>query len=107
MATHLAFPGLAPRSILNRTQMAHESAIQSDAVPAETSAGSMSYEEFLNSPEDNHHVEWANGRMILRRGDDGIYRLVPLAEDGIYRSQALPDLWLRVEWLWEPMPPPI
>ena len=41
------------------------------------------------------------------RGDDGIYRLVPLPEDGLYRSQALPDLWLKVGWLWQPMPPPI
>ncbi len=39
-------------------------------------------------------------------GADGIYRLVPIGEDGIYRSTVLEGLWLRVEWLWqEPLPP--
>jgi len=41
------------------------------------------------------------------RGSDGIYRLVPLGSDGVYRSKMLKDLWLRVEWLWQPQPPPI
>jgi Uma2 family endonuclease len=41
------------------------------------------------------------------RGDDGIYRLVPLGSDGVYRSQVLAGLWLKVEWLWQPLPPPI
>lgn len=41
------------------------------------------------------------------RGDDGIYRLVPPGNDGIYRSQALSGLWLNVDWLWQPLPPPI
>ena len=36
------------------------------------------------------------------------YRLVPPDAEGIYRSAVLPDLWLRVEWLWqEPLPSPI
>jgi Uma2 family endonuclease len=39
-------------------------------------------------------------------GADGIYRLVPAGEDGIYRSAVLEGLWLKVEWLWqEPLPP--
>ena len=39
-------------------------------------------------------------------GPDGIYRLVPMDEDGIYHSAVLEGLWLRVEWLWqEPLPP--
>jgi Uma2 family endonuclease len=39
-------------------------------------------------------------------GADGIYRLVPVGEDGIYRSAVLEGLWLKVEWLWqEPLPP--
>jgi Uma2 family endonuclease len=39
-------------------------------------------------------------------GPDGIYRLVPVGEDGIYHSAVLEGLWLRVEWLWqEPLPP--
>ncbi|MDQ3665490.1 MAG: Uma2 family endonuclease [Acidobacteriota bacterium] len=30
------------------------------------------------------------------RLDDGVYRLAPVDEDGIYRSAILPGLWLRV-----------
>jgi Uma2 family endonuclease len=40
------------------------------------------------------------------RGGDGIYRAVPVGADGIFRSEALPGLWLKVDWLWqEPLPP--
>jgi Uma2 family endonuclease len=39
-------------------------------------------------------------------GADGIYRLAPVGGDGIYRSQVLEGLWLKVDWLWqEPLPP--
>ena len=39
-------------------------------------------------------------------GEDGIYRLAPVGEDGIFRSRVLEGLWLRVDWLWqEPLPP--
>lgn len=41
------------------------------------------------------------------RGEDGIYRVAPLASDGIYRSTVLAGLWLKVEWLWQPMQPPM
>lgn len=41
------------------------------------------------------------------RGDDGIYRLASFGSDGIYPSQVLAGLWLKVEWLWQPLPPPI
>jgi Uma2 family endonuclease len=42
---------------------------------------------------------------FYQRGSDGIFRLVPSGEDGIYRSAALEGLWLEVEWLWqEPLP---
>ncbi len=41
------------------------------------------------------------------RGNDGIYRVMPLGNDGLYRSQVLAGLWLKVEWLWQPLPPPI
>jgi Uma2 family endonuclease len=41
------------------------------------------------------------------RGEDGIYRLAPVGGDGIYRSKVLSGLWLKVEWLWQPLPPPI
>jgi hypothetical protein len=34
------------------------------------------------------------------------YRLTPLVADGVYRSQVLAGLWLKVAWLWqEPLPP--
>jgi Uma2 family endonuclease len=38
-------------------------------------------------------------------GPDGIYHVVPVSADGIYRSAVLERLWLKVEWLWqEPLP---
>jgi Uma2 family endonuclease len=40
-------------------------------------------------------------------GEDGIYRLAQVGSDGVYRSQVLAGLWLKVEWLWQPLPPPI
>lgn len=43
---------------------------------------------------------------FYQRGEDGIYRLVPVDEDGIYRSAVLEGLWLKVAWLWpDPLPP--
>lgn len=40
------------------------------------------------------------------RLDNGVYRLAPVDNDGIYRSVKMAGLWLRVEWLWqEPLPP--
>ena len=39
------------------------------------------------------------------RGEDGIYGLAPISEDGIFRSTVLKGLWLKVDWLWkESMP---
>jgi Uma2 family endonuclease len=39
------------------------------------------------------------------RGPDGIFRLAPVGEGGIYHSAVLEGLWLEVEWLWqEPLP---
>lgn len=39
-------------------------------------------------------------------GADGIYRLIPASDDGIYRSAVLNGLWLKVDWLWQqPLPP--
>jgi Uma2 family endonuclease len=208
--------------MLEGIQMADVIQMEPHAASAETSARAMTYEEFLNWPGDNHHVEWVNGRIVFMspvtkpheiirgflyslvklfvearhlgevysepfqmktgpdlpgrapdlffvanehlgrvkrlnlegpadlvveiispgsraadrgdkfyeyeqggvpeywlldperqqaefylRGNDGIYRLVPLGSDGIYRSQVLSDLWLKVEWLWQPLPPPI
>lgn len=202
--------------------MAYEIQTEPRVASSEASAGAMTYEEFLNWPGDNHHVEWVNGRLVFMspvtephenirrflyslinlfaeaqnlgrvysepfqmktgpdlpgrapdvffvacehlgrvrrlnvegpadlvveiispgsratdrgdkfyeyeqggvpeywlldperqqaefylRGNDGIYRVVPIASDGIYRSQVLAGLWLKVEWLWQPLPPPI
>ena len=39
-------------------------------------------------------------------GKNGIYRLMNVGEDGIFRSQVLKGLWLQVAWLWQaPLPP--
>ena len=39
------------------------------------------------------------------RLDNEVYRLAPVANDGIYRSTVIAGLWLRIEWLWqEPLP---
>lgn len=39
------------------------------------------------------------------RGEDGIYKPVPIAADAIFRSEVLPSLWLNVAWLWQrPLP---
>ena len=36
---------------------------------------------------------------------DGHYRLLTADAEGIYQSEVLPGLWLKVEWLWqEPLP---
>lgn len=43
---------------------------------------------------------------FYRRGSDGIFRIVPIAEDGIFRSEVLKGFWPKVDWLWqEPLPP--
>lgn len=37
--------------------------------------------------------------------DSGVYQLVPVGEDGIFRSRVIEGLWLRVGWLWQiPLP---
>jgi Uma2 family endonuclease len=39
-------------------------------------------------------------------GKNGIYRLMNVGEDDIFRSQVLKGLWLQVSWLWQsPLPP--
>jgi Uma2 family endonuclease len=38
-------------------------------------------------------------------GDDGIYRPIPVGDDGVFRSHVPPGLWLRPEWFWQrPLP---
>lgn len=42
---------------------------------------------------------------FYRLGDDGVYRLVQIGADGVFRSAVLDGLWLKIEWLWhEPLP---
>ena len=39
-------------------------------------------------------------------GKNRIYRLMPISDNGLFRSAVLEGLWLKVEWLWqEPLPP--
>jgi len=43
--------------------------------------------------------------LFYQLGADGRYRLVPIGEDGIYRSAVLAGFSLHVEWLWQrPLP---
>jgi Uma2 family endonuclease len=40
-----------------------------------------------------------------RLGEDGIFRPLPVGDDGIFRSTVLAGLWLHVAWLWQdPLP---
>lgn len=39
------------------------------------------------------------GRAEFRRLVDGCYELVPLEENRIFRSEALPGFWIDVDWL--------
>jgi Uma2 family endonuclease len=41
------------------------------------------------------------------RGEDGIYRLDSIGQDGVFRSKLLPGLWIKVDWLWQTLPPPV
>ncbi|MGQ9497927.1 MAG: Uma2 family endonuclease [Desulfotomaculales bacterium] len=42
---------------------------------------------------------------FYRLGEDGRYRLITADAEGIYRSEVIPGLWLRVAWLWQDPPP--
>lgn len=40
-----------------------------------------------------------------RRGDDGSYKPMPIGPDGVFSSEVLGGLWLKVDWLWQrPLP---
>ncbi|MCS7264677.1 MAG: Uma2 family endonuclease [Armatimonadetes bacterium] len=42
---------------------------------------------------------------FYRLGEDGVFRLVSVIEEGIFRSEVLKGFWLKVDWLWqEPLP---
>ncbi len=47
-----------------------------------------------------------NQEAVFRQlQENNLYRVIPVGEDGIYRSMAIEGLWLRVEWLWQrPLP---
>ncbi len=43
---------------------------------------------------------------FYRLDERGRYRLTEPDREGIYRSELLPGLWLKVQWLWQdPLPP--
>lgn len=47
-----------------------------------------------------------NRAEFYRLGSDGRFALVAISGDGIFRSDVLAGLWLKVDWLWqEPLPP--
>ena len=43
---------------------------------------------------------------FYRLNADGFYQLIP-APKGVFESEALPEFFLRVEWLWQESPPTI
>jgi Uma2 family endonuclease len=42
---------------------------------------------------------------FFRLDAEGRYQPISVDEDGVFRSNVLAGLWLRVDWLWEPRPP--
>jgi Uma2 family endonuclease len=38
---------------------------------------------------------------FYQRGEDGLFRLIPIGADGAFRSATIPGLWLKVAWLWD------
>ena len=57
-------------------------------------------EYWIIDPRDGHR---AADFFILR---DGVYERAG-TEDGIFRSQTVPRLWIRTEWFWERQPRPV
>lgn len=45
-----------------------------------------------------------NRAQFYQLGDDGRYHAIEPDANGVYRSRALPDFWLRVSWLWDDTP---
>jgi Uma2 family endonuclease len=38
-------------------------------------------------------------------GEESLYHRMAISDDGLFRSEVLPGLWLRVDWLWQdPLP---
>ena len=51
-------------------------------------------------------IQCASSAEFYELGKNGIYRLMNVGADGIFRSQVLKGLWLQVSWLWQlPLPP--
>jgi Uma2 family endonuclease len=43
---------------------------------------------------------------FFQLGEDRVYHLITIGEDGVFRSAILPGFWLKVDWFWrEPLPP--
>lgn len=45
-----------------------------------------------------------NRAQFYQLGPDGRYHAIEPDADGVYRSRALTDFWLRVSWLWDDAP---
>jgi Uma2 family endonuclease len=42
---------------------------------------------------------------FYRLGNNGVYSAVPIGGDGIFHSNVIEGLWLKIDWLWqEPLP---
>jgi len=39
--------------------------------------------------------------------DTGIYQFMPIDRNGVFHSNVLPRLWLKIEWLWQETLPPL
>ena len=57
-------------------------------------------EYWLLDPERRTHEFYQLGR-------DDLYHPATVPENGTYRSQAVPGLWLRPAWLWQQPRPPV
>ncbi len=55
-------------------------------------------EYWLLDPERKQHE-------FYQLGGDGIYASAKIPDDGVYRSPAIPGLWVKPAWLWQrPLP---
>ncbi len=69
----------------------------------------IAYRDFLELvPEKFEWMEgWAPTQEYISFtgiGAEGRYETALVGREGVYHSEALPDFWLRVEWLWQEPP---
>lgn len=63
-------------------------------------------EKFYEYEQGGVREYWLLDRLRKRGefnqlGEDRLYHLAPIGEDGIFRSAVLPGFWLKVDWLWQ------